>query len=256
MIEVIRQGLAKSHSKKLVDELLEAYIEAKRNFYLGGLRLSSVEGGRFCEAAFRLLEEATTGTFTALGKQLDVEKLRTKLANLPGNAFNDSIRLHIPRALRVVYDIRNNRDAAHLADNIDPNFQDSTLVVYVLDWVLAEFVRLYHTVPANEAQDIVESLVTRTAPVVQDFAGFLKILNPSLPAGDYFLVLLYQRGAGGATLQELSNWSKPKMRANLKSTLGRLVDDRSFAHFDGLKYFITLSGIRDVEKRKLYQMPV
>ncbi|PYT85993.1 MAG: hypothetical protein DMG36_26920 [Acidobacteria bacterium] len=222
MLDTIRQGLAKSHDKKLVDELLEAYVEAKKNFYLGGLRLSAVEGGRFCEAAFRILE---------------------------------AIRLHIPRALRVVYDIRNKRDAAHLADNIDPNLQDSSLVVYSLDWVLAEFVRLYHTVPANEAQSIVESLVMRRAPVVQDFAGFLKVLNPGLVAGDYALVLLYQCGKVGATFNELTSWSKPKMRANLKTTLTRLVDERAFAHFDGNRYFITESGMRDVEKRKLYQMP-
>ena len=44
MIETIRLGLAKSHNSKLVDELLNAYVEAKRNFYLGGLRLSEVEG--------------------------------------------------------------------------------------------------------------------------------------------------------------------------------------------------------------------
>src|SRR5260370_17029800 len=110
MLEVVRQGLSKSHNKKLVDELLEAYTEAKRNFYLGGLRLSAVEGGRFCEAAFRMLEEATTGTFTPLGKQLDVEKLRDTLSKLPGPTHNDSIRLHIPRALRLWYTTRSKTD--------------------------------------------------------------------------------------------------------------------------------------------------
>lgn len=255
MIETIRLGLAKSHNSKLVDELLNAYVEAKRNFYLGGLRLSEVEGGRFCEAAFRILEEATSGTFTPLGTELRVERLRTTLENLPPAAHNDSLRLHIQRALRMVYDIRNKRDAAHLADSIDPNLQDSSLVIQTIDWVLAEFVRLYHAVPADEAQAIVESLVTRSAPVVQDFSGFLKILNPKLQAGDYALVLLYQRGNDGATLDELMAWSKPKMRGNLKTTLTRLVDDRALAHSDGKKYFITLSGMREVEKRKLYEMP-
>ena len=90
---------------------------------------------------------------------------------------------------------------------------------------------------------------------MQDFAGFLKILNPGLPAGDHALVLLYQRGKVGATLNELSSWSKPKMQANLKTTLNRLVDERAYVHFDGARYFITESGMRDVEKRKLYQMP-
>lgn len=255
MLEVVRKGLAKVHDTRLVDELLEAYVEAKRNFYLGGLRLSAVEGGRFCEAAFRVLQERATGTFKPLGKQLDVEKLRDDLSKLPAASQPDSVRLHIPRALRVVYDIRNSRDAAHLADNIDPNLQDSTLVISILDWVLAEFVRLYHTIPANEAQDIVQSLVTRRAPVVQDFVGFLKILNPQLAAGDHLLVLLYQRGKDGAKHTDLDEWSKPTMKANLKATLNRLVNDRAFVHFDGGKYYITESGMREVEKRKLYEMP-
>ncbi len=255
MLEVIRKGLSGVHDKKLVDELLEAYVEAKRNFYLGGLRLSAVEGGRFCEAAFRMLQERATGAYKPLGKQLDVEKLRVDLSNISAASQPDSVRLHIPRALRVVYDIRNSRDAAHLADSIDPNLQDSMLVVSVLDWVLAEFVRLYHTIPANEAQSIVQSLVTRRAPVVQDFAGFLKILDPDLSAGDHLLVLLYQRGKDGAKYADLDAWSKPTMRPNLKATLNRLVDDRAFAHFDGGKYYITESGMREVEKRKLYETP-
>lgn len=255
MIDVVRASLSASHDKRLVDEVLEAYVEAKRNVYLGGLRLGAVEGGRFCEAAFRMLEQATAGTFTPLGKLLDVEKLRDRLSKLPCTSYSDSIRLHIPRALRVVYDIRNKRDAAHLADNIDPNLQDSTLVISILDWVLAEFVRSYHTVSADEARRIVDSLVTRRAPVVQDFAGFLKVLNPGLQAGDYTLVLLYQRGKVGATLSELTAWAKPRMKPNLKATLGRLVNDRTFVHFDGGNYFITESGMREVELRRLYEMP-
>lgn len=255
MLETIRKCISQKQDAKLVDELLEAYVEAKRNFYLGGLRLSAVEGGRFCEAAFRILQQRTTGTYRPLGKQLDIEKLMLQLSNLATGSQPDSVRLHIPRALRVVYDIRNNRDAAHLADSIDPNLQDSTLVVSILDWVLAEFVRLYHTVSANEAQSIVQSLVTRRAPVVQDFAGYLKILNPKLLAGDHVLVLLYQRGKDGADYPNLQTWCKPRMRANLSTTLNRLVDDRALVHFDGAKYFITESGTREVELRKLYEMP-
>jgi len=77
-----------------------------------------------------------------------------------------------------VYDIRNKRNAAHLADGIDPNFQDATLVVSVVDWILAELIRLNHSVPPDEAKKIVETIVARSAPIVQDFDGFLKVLNP------------------------------------------------------------------------------
>src|SRR5712692_10422340 len=161
MLKQIQGDLKKHFDEKIVDELLAAYQDAKHNFFPGGLRLSAVEGGRFCEAAFRLLEQATTGRFTGLNQTLDTEKLITRLANLQKASYSDSTRIHIPRALRVVYDVRNNRDAAHLADGIDPNLQDATLVISVADWVLAEFVRLHHGVPASEAQKIVDSLVAR-----------------------------------------------------------------------------------------------
>lgn len=251
----IKAGLVVSHSPLLVDELLLAYQEAKRNYYLGGLRLSAVEGGRFCEAAFRLLEERTTQSFTPLNKQLDSEKLIHKLSNIPPGQQLDSIRLHIPRALRMIYDIRNKRDAAHLADNIDPNLQDAVLVISTLDWVLAELVRIYHSVPADEAQKIVEGLVTRRSPAIQEFGKFLKVLNPSLQASDHILLLLYQCGTSGATFSDLSDWARPAMRGNLRRTLNTLIHSRAHVHLDGDRYQITFSGMQEVERLKLYELP-
>jgi hypothetical protein len=247
----IRAQLAAKLDAKLVDELLEAHEEAKRNFYLGGDRLSAVEGGRFCEAAFRLLEQITTGKYTPLGKQLDTNKLALQLENQV--AHPDAIRFHIPRSLRVIYDIRNKRDTAHLADGIDPNVQDSTLVAALIDWVLAEFIRLYHSVSANEAQRIVEDIVSRKAPVVQEFGDFLKVLRRDLSAGDFCLVLLYHCGATGADYNQINQWVQPKMRTNLKRTLTRLEDDEAFIHCDGQRYFITRKGQHEVENRKLIE---
>jgi len=180
----MRTCLVASFTPRLVDELLDAYTEAKEHFYLGGLRLSEVEGGRFTEAALRLLEERTTGTYTPLGTQLDSEGIAKRLANLPAGSYPDSVRLHIPRALRVVYDVRNTRDAAHLADGIDASVQDATIVVGILDWVMAELVRMHHNVDSARAHAMVIDLVTRRAPVIQEFDGFLKVLRPELPAGD------------------------------------------------------------------------
>lgn len=251
MLQQIRSGLVRSLDPTLVDELLTAHGEAKRNYFLGGLRLSEVEGGRFCEAAFRLLQQSAFGSFDPLGVQLNTDGLIRRLAQLPAGSMPDSVRLHIPRSLRVVYDIRNKRDAAHLADGIDPNLQDATLVVGVLDWVLAEFVRLHHAVSANEAQDMVNLITTRAAPAIEDFNGFLKVLKPGLGASEFFLLLLYQRGPAGATLSQLTSWARPTMRANVRRTLGILTDDKAFAHVDGDRYFITRTGQRHVESNGL-----
>lgn len=255
MLAHIRAGLSAHIPAKLLDELLAAYAEAKKQFYLGGHRLKAVEGGRFSNSAFRILQEKTTGKHTPLHKTIDSDRLIIELEQLPPGSHPDSLRLHIPRALRAVCDIRKNRDAAHLADGIDPNIQDATLVVSALDWVLAEFVRLFHSVAPGEAQRIVRSLVTRRAPAVQDFSGFLKILNPALSASDHCLLLLYQRDSFGATFEELSSWARPSMRPNLRKTLFRIVNDKAFVHVSLNRFLITATGIKEIETRRLYELP-
>jgi len=153
----------------------------------------------------------------------------------------------------LVYDIRNKRDAAHLGDGLDPNLQDATVVTSILDWVLAEFIRLYHNVAADVAQGLVNQIVTRAVPVVQDFNGYLKILKPNLAVSDHCLVLLYHRGDKGAVFKELEAWVRPAMRANLGRTLNGLAERKDLVHFDGSRYLITRLGQKEVEGRHLVE---
>jgi hypothetical protein len=111
---------------------------------------------------------------------------------------------------------------------------------------------IYHSgVSASEAQHIVEDLVTRKAPAVQDFDGFLKVLNPKLSASDFCLVLLYQRGIQGAKYEDLEKWVRPSMRTNLRRTLATLVNSKAFLHFENRTYKITGTGQQYVEKQRL-----
>jgi hypothetical protein len=254
MLAAIRTGLAGSYPTKLVDELLAAYREAKERFYAGGLRLSEVEGGRFCEAAFRMLQHRAGMAVTPIGHghTLPSDTVIQQLQNQPKGSLPDSVRIHIPRALRVVYDVRNNRDAAHLADGIDPNLQDASVVVAVLDWVMAEFVRLHHSVSADEAAAIVNALVTRRAPAVQTFDTFRKVLRTDLKATDFALLLLYECDKGGATFDDLRSWVRPSMRANVRRTLRRLEHDLALIHCTGERFVITDSGRMAVERRRLH----
>ncbi|WNF26190.1 hypothetical protein RI138_04825 [Streptomyces sp. C11-1] len=250
MVVTVTEVLGVSYDPLLVGELVESYEQAQRNFYLGGHRLSAVEGGRFCEAAYRLLEFATSGTYTPLGGNLDTEGVTKRLQSLPAANHPKSIRVHIPRNLRLVYDIRNSRDAAHLADGIDPNLQDATLVVGVLDWVLAEFVRLSGGTTPDHARALVEGLVTRRVPVVQDFGEFQKVLRPDLRAGDRILVVLYRRGTRGAGYAELMEWMPLSARANLRRTV-RALDEKSLVHAAQDVVRITYAGEKSVESRGL-----
>jgi len=238
----------------LVDELIECYSEQKRNFFLGNHRPNEIEGGRFSEAAFRLLEHFVGTPITPLGTQINTDGLIRMLQQLPNASFNESVRLHIPRTLRVIYDIRNKRDVAHLADGIDANLQDSSFVFATLDWVLAEFIRLSGGTTPAEAFALVKSITVHSIPAIEDFGGFLKTLKPGLGPKDRILLLLYHRNTEGATFEQLKNWLKPSQRNNAKRDLKNLEHDKDFLIIQNGKYFITRLGILEVQKRKLVEM--
>ena len=247
----VRQGfVAAGIPTELVDELVEAFAEAKRRFYRDDLRPSEIEGARFSEAVFRILEWATTQTYTPLGDTLP--KVPALMARLEqATVAQDSVRFHIPRTLRLIYDVRNKRDVAHLGDGIDPNQQDATMVVRNMEWVLAELVRLYHNVSATQAHAIIVDLVSKDVPLIQEFDGFPRVLK-QLKASDHFLVLLYWRGVDGATYDELHTWARAPMRANLKRTL-KAIDDKDLVHLRGDRYVLTHLGEDYVEKGKLLE---
>lgn len=251
----VQHALLKRFPQPYVDALLECYQEQKRNLMLGNMRPNEVEGGRFAEAAFRLLEHYAGFPVTPMGRPLDTERLSERLRTIaPGRGIPDSVRLHIPRALRVVYDIRNSRDAAHLADGIDPNLQDSTLVSAVLDWILAEFVRISAGIKPDEAFSLVKSIMIRRIPAVEDFAGFLKTLRPSLGPADRALLLLYHCADTGASESQLSGWMKPSQRGNLKRTLKQLEHDKDLiVSINGILR-ITRRGIQEIERKKLIEI--
>lgn len=228
---------------------MDAFAEAKRRYYRDDHRPSEIEGGRFSEAVFRVLQWSTAQKYTPIGKTLP--SVPTLIDTLEKAQGADSIRLHIPRTLRLIYDVRNKRDVAHLADGIDPNLQDATLVVRNMEWVLAELVRLFHNVSSTQAHGIIADLVSKDVPLIQVFDGYPRVLK-QLKASDHILVLLYWRGAEGATYEQLRAWARPAMRANLRRTLGSL-DSQDLLHLRGDRYLLTHVGEGDVEKRRLLE---
>jgi hypothetical protein len=247
----IKSSFLRHFPDSLIDELLTTYQDMKNNFFLNHLRPNEVEGGRFCETVFRILEYITTQSYTPLGKPIDTDTIIRNLANLPATSFSDSIRLHIPRTLRVVYDIRNKRDVAHLADDIDSNIQDATLVCSCCDWMLAEFVRLYHGANPNETQAMIEHLVTRKIPAIQEFGSLIKTLNPKLSVSERVLLILYHKKSNGITFDLLSTLVTPSQRKNLKRVLSNLEHNRDTIVFHDNVYEITRLGESEVEKKQL-----
>lgn len=253
MSDVWQDFQEKGLPEELVDELEKSYEELKENFYTGKHRPQEIEGGRFSEAGIRVCQFETGGvngsTYTALSDDLppfsnEVHRLRC----LP-DTHHDSLRIRIPRVLHSIYDVRNNRDAAHLTSDVDPNLADSKLVVANADWVVAELVRLYHDVGLDEAQARVDGLVKRHVPAIEMFGDTPKVLRPDLASAEQMLLILYHLDERGATTEEIADWLRIKRTHNARRTL-RDLDQRREIHLDDTddRAVITRRGIKTVEE--------
>jgi len=81
--------------------------------------------------------------------------------------------------------------ALHPPGDVDPNLMDATALVAMSKWVVAELVRIFHAVPIDEAQRLVDTVVERTLPIVWKVGTTVRVLNPTMSAKDKALVLLY-----------------------------------------------------------------
>lgn len=241
-------GLPSSVSRRLLKE----YAEAKRRYHLGDHGPTAVDAGRFAEAAIRIVENALFQTYTPLGKTLPALNTKRLAQFEAATGANESLRVHIPRALFSVYAIRNKRDAAHLGDSIVANLQDATYVMSVLDWVLAELVRIYHDFSPEEAQATITDLVVREVPVVEEIAG-QPVLSKRLGVSDRILVFLYRAGRDrGLSIPELQRQMRHPDRSNLTKAI-RNLDKQGLVllHPQTRQAHITSAGMADLEARAL-----
>jgi hypothetical protein len=185
-------GITRLAGSDLAERLLAEYDEILKRFATGDHRPTELSGGRFSEAAFRICQAACQLTVTPLGRQLPrSDQLCDQLENVPSSQADESFRIHVPRALRTIYDFRNKRDVAHLGAGVSPNFPDSSLVIAVSGWVLAEFVRLTFNCPPDEAQLIVDSLADRRIPLVWQQGDIIRVLDSTLGFRERTLAVLY-----------------------------------------------------------------
>jgi len=250
--DLVARELERRIDQALVGALLDAYQTLTENFHLGRWRGGELEAGDFAEVCYRIIQWLTSSPSACepLGTHLRNLPARLRdLENLPAT-HHASLRLHIPRALLLATDIRNQRGVAHTAGEVSANLADASLVLAVCGWVLAELVRLNFSCSPAEAQRIVDDLVSRKTPLIQDFAGFLKILNPRLPLQTKIMALVWQRGAEGATNAQLSEWLQllPSQRGAFRGLLSRLDRQRGWIYRNDSVNIITLAGIAWVEQ--------
>lgn len=252
MIEQFRIDLKSSYPKAIVDALLDSFIKMRENYYLEKHEPAELNGGKFVEACVRLIQYHLTGNYVPIGKKIPnmVVELRN-FENSPTNS-NDSYRIHIPRVLLSIYNLRNRRGVGHLGGDINPNLADSTFIASAANWVLAELYRIHYTISLAEAQKIVDDLVVRKIALIHDLGKIKRVLDPTLSARNKILLLLYSAYPKGLSDDELrksveySNYSYFK-----KQILGKLHRERFIEYSSEGICLILPPGIKFVEENQI-----
>jgi hypothetical protein len=238
----------------LREPLLNTYKEIASNYVERRWEPSELNGGKFCEAVYSIINGAVTGSFPDRPSGPDnMAQACRALEGKPANATligDKSLRVYIPRMLIPLYDIRNNRGVGHIGGDVDPNYMDATAVFSAASWILAELVRIFHSTNTAEAQSSVDALVERKLPLVWSVAGVRRVLDSSMPTSDQVLVLLYGEPAAVAD-KELSNWVEYSSPSMFRTRVLEPLHKARFIEFDRKAGNVHISplGTREVENR-------
>lgn len=240
-------SLQKALPSELVLNLIEEYLHIKQQFLLRKWRPTELSSGRFGECVLRIIEYSDKSTFTPFGTQI---KSETVIKSAENNiSLDESIRLIIPRLVRVILDFRNKRDVAHVGGQVNPNEQDSLLVSHSSDWIMAEIVRRFHSVSISDASKIIKSILELKIPVINEFEGYIKILDTKLNSKEKTLLLLYYKQPESISDSQLCEWVQYKSLTNYKSKILKLLDKEALIHYTASRAFLTTKGSLYVENK-------
>ncbi|WP_053365450.1 hypothetical protein [Bacillus sp. FJAT-27245] len=245
MINDIKTILSEKYPEELVDALLNAYIELKRNYSLRLFKPSELEGGFFVEVVRRLIDIELFSNHIPIGKNLnnfnDVEMRRYEQGT-----GDESFRLHIPRILKSIYNLRNKRGVGHLS-LVSPNLMDSTLIVFSCNWVLAELIRQNSNLPADRCHSIIDGIMEKDLPLIFDNGEVQRVLDPKIPLKEEILILLYHND-NKLNVDDLLRFTEYKNSSRFKTVVLPTLHRERLIEFGDKKCELTALGIKCVEE--------
>jgi hypothetical protein len=221
---ISRAKLLNAVPPALRDPLFAEFNSIVQNYIEGRFSPSELSGGVYCEIVYTILAGFASGTYPPRPtKPRDfVSACRALESNVSGPR---SFQILLPRLLPALYEIRSNRGVGHTGGDVDPNLMDATAVVTIAKWILAELIRVFHTVSPHEAQRIVDSVAEITVPLVWSDGDIKRVLDTSLKLGQRILALLASCPSG-ARIDALRGWVEPDDESYFRRALRKLHTDR------------------------------
>lgn len=250
----IEQALSEKLPSDIVIHIINEYQHIKQQFFLRKFQQSELNAARFGECVLRLIEFLDTGCYTPLGKSLKTENIINRAksnVNLP-----EGIRFLIPQLTRVLLNVRNKRDVAHVGGEVNPNYSDSLFLSHSADWILIELIRNYHTNSIDEARKIVESINETKIPVIAEVEGYIRVQNTSLSAEQKTLLILYHKQPDKISDSDLAKWIKYTNISRYRKQILKSLDDDALIHYRNGFCTLLPKGIAFVEKNTGFDLIV
>ncbi len=242
----LESSLSSQIPRDILITLLDEYQHLKQQFFLQKFQPTELNAARFSECTLRLIEFLDTGKYTPFGKQLNTQNIINHVnSNI---SLPDGIRFFIPQLTRVLLDIRNKRNVAHVGGEVNPNFSDSLFVSHAADWILIEIIRNYHTNNINEAKKIVDSINETKIPVIVEVDGFIRVQNTKLTGNQKTLLILYYKQPEKVKDTDLMKWIRYTNTSRYKTEILKSLDDEALIHYENSFCVILPKGIVHVEK--------
>lgn len=244
------QQLLAALPQSLGAELLDAFKEITTNFRERRWEPSMLNGGKLCEIVYTIIQGYADGKYPAKGSKPRNMFDACKAMEAAPVSLPRSVRIHIPRMLVALYEIRNNRSVGHVGGDVDPNHMDAVAVLYMSKWLLAELVRLFHSLSPEEAATQVDMIVEREIPTIWRVGDRRRILAPRLSQKEKTLLLLYGE-PGPMSEADLAVSIEVSRLTSYRTDVLRPLHRAKMIEYDEMDRTVTLSplGTREVEEK-------
>jgi len=203
MEEQLKKDLGAAIHPDITDDLIHSYIDLVSRYRKHDLDGCLSASGKFVENTLRAIEFIRTKKMLPEIKK--AAKTRTDIEN--DTSLPESLRILVPRvAMAMVYDVRSKTGAVHVKE-IDPRPIDASLAVHAASWVLAEFVRLFHSSNESVVQATMDRLMRTYTPFIEAF-GDEEVVTHDVSCELELLLLLANAAPAGLTRTEIGRASQ------------------------------------------------
>jgi hypothetical protein len=226
----------------LREDLLSAFNEIVRNYREHKWEPSELNGGKLCEAVYTVIEGwLEGGKYPARAKKPSTFPqtcwaLEQKYQHVPDSR---SARILIPRMMIGLYDIRNNRGVGHAGAEVDPNHMDATVVLYTAKWLVSELIRLLHSLPVDEASDVVDALIEREVEWVWTSGDKRRVLRTGMTWKQQTLALLLAE-VGDVPETDLFRWLEHPRLASFRTDVLKPMHKARLVEYDMVQRTVRL----------------